>query len=75
MSKKMGVGLQNLLPRFTCTDATTDVLWSYDCEKRFVEVVKEVTFGRSQSYIAGRGVARRGGGGGGGSRGSRPPHF
>ena len=26
--KKMGgVGLQDLLPRFTCTDVTADVLW------------------------------------------------
>ena len=33
MSKKMGVGLQDLLPGFTCTDATADVLWSYDHEK------------------------------------------
>ena len=34
MSEKMeGVGLQDLLPRFTCTDAA-DVLWSYDYEKR-----------------------------------------
>ena len=32
--KKMGVGLQVLLRRFTCTDATADVLWSYDYEKR-----------------------------------------
>ena len=30
----MGVGLQDLLRRFTCTDATADVLWSYDYEKR-----------------------------------------
>ena len=26
---KMEIGLQDLLPRFTCTDATADVLWSY----------------------------------------------
>ena len=32
--KKMGVGLQDLLRRFTCTDATVDVLWSYYYEKR-----------------------------------------
>ena len=32
--KKMVVGLQDLLPRFTRTDATANVLWSYDCEKR-----------------------------------------
>ena len=39
--KKMGVGLQGLLPRFTCTDATADVLWSYDYEKEgVVEVVE-----------------------------------
>ena len=30
MSKKNGgVGLQDLFPRFTYTEATTDVLWSY----------------------------------------------
>ena len=34
VSEKMGVGLQDLLRRFTCTDATVDVLWSYDYEKR-----------------------------------------
>ena len=36
MSGKMGrgVGLQDLLRRFTCIDATTDVLWSHDHEKR-----------------------------------------
>ena len=28
--KKMGVGFQDLLRRFTCADATADVLWSYD---------------------------------------------
>ena len=28
--KKMGVGLQDLLRSFTCTDATADVLWSHD---------------------------------------------
>ena len=32
--RKNGVGLQDLLRRFTCTDATADVLWSYDYEKR-----------------------------------------
>ena len=37
----MGVGLQGLLPRFTCTDATADVLRSYDYEKEgVVEVVE-----------------------------------
>ena len=41
---KMGVGLQDLLSRFTCTDATEDVLWSYDYEKRgVVGVVEGVT--------------------------------
>ena len=34
MSEKMEVGLQDLLPRFTCTDATEDVLWSYDYENK-----------------------------------------
>ena len=34
MSKKMGVGLHDLLPRFTCTDAPADVLSPYDYEKR-----------------------------------------
>ena len=34
VSEKMGVGLQDLLRRFTCTDVTVDVLWSYDYEKR-----------------------------------------
>ena len=50
MSEKMGVVLQDLLPRFTCTDATAsaDVLWSYDYEKRVVEVVKRVTLVGSQ---------------------------
>ena len=32
--KKMGVGSQDMLRRFTCTDVTADVLWSYDYEKR-----------------------------------------
>ena len=42
--KKMGVGLQDLPRSFTCTDATADVLWSYDYEKEgFVEVVERVT--------------------------------
>ena len=40
----MGVGLQDLLRSFTCTDATADVLWSYDYEKEgVVEVVEGVT--------------------------------
>ena len=34
--RKNGVGLQDLLRRFTCTDATADVLWSYDYEKEGV---------------------------------------
>ena len=42
--EKMGVGLQDLLPCFTCIDATADVLWSYDYEKRgVVEVAEGVT--------------------------------
>ena len=42
--KKMGIGLQDLLRRFTCTDATADVLWAYDYEKEgVVEVVEGVT--------------------------------
>ena len=43
--KKMGVGLQNLLRSFTCTDATADVLWSYDHTKKegVAEVVEGVT--------------------------------
>ena len=32
--RKMGIGLQDLLPSSTCIDATADVLWSYDYEKR-----------------------------------------
>ena len=44
MSEKMGVGLQDLLRSFTCTDATADVLRSYDYEKEgIVEVVEGVT--------------------------------
>ena len=40
--KKMGVGYRmNLLRSFTCTDATADVLWSYDYEKEGVEEVVE----------------------------------
>ena len=34
MSEKMGACLQDLLPRFTCIDATADVLWSYDYDKK-----------------------------------------
>ena len=34
MAEKWGVDLQDLLPRFTSNDATADVLWSYDYEKR-----------------------------------------
>ena len=42
--EKNGVGLRDLLPRFTCTDATADVLWSYDYEKEgVVEVVEGVS--------------------------------
>ena len=44
MSEKIGVGLQDLLPRFTCTDATADVLWSYNYEKEgVVKVLEGVT--------------------------------
>ena len=40
----MGVGFQELLPGFTCTEVTADVLWSYDYEKEgVVEVVEGVT--------------------------------
>ena len=43
--KKIGVGLQDLLLSFTCTDATADVLWSYNYKKEgVVEVVKGVIF-------------------------------
>ena len=43
MSEKRGVCLQDLLRRFTCTDATSDVLWCYDYEKEgVVEVVEGV---------------------------------
>ena len=42
--EKIGAGLQDLLPRFTYTDATADVLWSYDYEKEgVVEIVGGVT--------------------------------
>ena len=37
MWEKMGVGLQDLLPSFggfTCTDATEEVLWSYDYNRK-----------------------------------------
>ena len=40
MSEKMGVGLQDLLRRFTCADATADVLWK---KAGVVEVVEGVT--------------------------------
>ena len=41
MSETMGIGLQDLLRRFTCTDAMADVLWSNDYEKEgVVEVVE-----------------------------------
>ena len=44
MSVKMGVCLQDLLRSFTCTNATADVLWSYDYEKEgVVEVVEGIT--------------------------------
>ena len=39
----MGAGLQDFLRSFTCTDATADVLWSYDYEKEgIVKVVEGV---------------------------------
>ena len=41
MSERMGVGLQDLLPRLTFADATADVLWSYYYEKEDVEEVVE----------------------------------
>ena len=34
MAEKMGVDLQDLLPRFIWNDATADVFRSYDYEKR-----------------------------------------
>ena len=44
ISEKMGEGLQDLVPRFTWTDATADVLWSFDYEKEGVlKVVEGVT--------------------------------
>ena len=46
----MGVGLQDLLRSFTCTDATAGVLWSYDYEKEgVVEVVEGVTYSNRPS--------------------------
>ena len=43
--RKNGVGFQDLLRSFTCTDATADVLWSYDYEKEgVVEVVEGVRY-------------------------------
>ena len=46
----MRVGLQGLPPRFTCTDSTADVLWSYDYEKEgIVEVVESYIFHRIRS--------------------------
>ena len=53
----MGVGLQDLLSRFTCTDATADVLWFYDYEKRgIVEVVEGVTLVLSRPSVMLRGL-------------------
>ena len=45
--KKWEVGLQDLLRRFTCTDAMADVLWSYDYKKKegVVEVFEGVRGG------------------------------
>ena len=38
------VGLQDLFPRFTCIEATANVLWSCDYKKEGAEeVVKGVT--------------------------------
>ena len=34
MSEKMGICFRDLFPRFTCIDATANVLWSCDYEKR-----------------------------------------
>ena len=49
----MGVSLQGLRPRFTCTDAKADVLWCYDYEKRgIVKVVEGSYFGRLSALIA-----------------------
>ena len=45
----MGVGLQDLLPRFTCTDATADVLCLTITKKEgVVEYVEGVTLAGSQ---------------------------
>ena len=45
MAEKMGVDLQDLLPRFIWNDATADVFRSYDYEKKegVVTVVEGVT--------------------------------
>ena len=53
--EKMGIGLRDLLPRFTCIDATAEVLWSYDYEKEgVVEVVERVRyFGRPSDKLQG----------------------
>ena len=52
MSEKMKAGIQDLLPRFTCTDATADFLRSYDYEKGVVKVVEGV-FGRLSVKLRG----------------------
>ena len=42
--RKNGGRFTGFAPKFSCTDATADVLWSYDYEKeRVVEVVEGVT--------------------------------
>ena len=45
MAEKMGVDLQDLLPRFICNDATADVLWSLRLRKKegVVTVVEGIT--------------------------------
>ena len=53
--EKMGVGLHDLLRHFTCTDATADVLWSYDYEKEGVVEVVEETGQRTESGTGTRG--------------------
>ena len=45
MSKKMGVGLQDLFPCFTCIDATANVLWSGELRLRKKEGAEEVVEG------------------------------
>ena len=50
----MEVGFQDFLRSFACTDATADVLWSYDYEKEGVlEVVEEAYSGRPSVKLRG----------------------